>query len=309
MSIPTKPTSTSLLPPDSAVSMVWARTGKFSSEKPTKPGEKPSKVYTTLTESTLKELMTRARNDSEKRYVARTVSAMDSSLRTLNTVWKGRELNFDENEKLRLAYLDSARERARFGNTMKDFLKALPTVTVSSAGSVAAFDYVGVSGILLLAIGLIVAGISYLAHVGWMRSKRKERERQYVTHDYERDLYYAEYVNKVKRVLISLYDRVQEIHKNVFGREFSQKKGEVVVKEILEGVRSRLCEYIHDHIGTRLHLRPVIDYFKKRKYRKIRNRIAADLWVICESGDPVLTKKCQYWGEKDIVKARKRRTL
>ena len=92
---------TALLPPITAVRIVWARTGSFSNDE-------HSGQSAALVEVALKEIKDRAEKDeNERRYVTSAISTMDASLRNLDMIYKGRQLNFQENEQLRTAYLDS----------------------------------------------------------------------------------------------------------------------------------------------------------------------------------------------------------
>jgi len=100
---------TFLLPPVSAVRMVCARTGIFSKDE-------HSKISAVLTESALKSIRDRAEaDDKERKYVNSAIATMDATLRNLDVIYKGRELNFEENEKLRKVYLDSVKENLEFG--------------------------------------------------------------------------------------------------------------------------------------------------------------------------------------------------
>jgi len=88
---------TTLLPPITAIRMIWARTGAFSNDE-------HSKLSAVLTEAALKDIKDRAeKDDKEREYVISAIATMDASLRSLDTIYKGRELNFQENERLRSA--------------------------------------------------------------------------------------------------------------------------------------------------------------------------------------------------------------
>ena len=98
--------TTTLLPPATAVRMVWAFTGGFSNDA-------HSKQSTVLIQAALKDIKERAQADAdEEKYVISSIATMDASRRSLDTIYKGRQLNFEENETLRSAYLDSVKEFA-----------------------------------------------------------------------------------------------------------------------------------------------------------------------------------------------------
>lgn len=113
---------TALLPTVTAVRMVWAMTGRFSNDE-------PSKTMALYVDDELKSIEAQAQaqgtSPEEKSYVTSTIATMKASLRSLDIAYKGRTLNFQENEKLRAAYLESVKESLDFGNSARDFLKSL----------------------------------------------------------------------------------------------------------------------------------------------------------------------------------------
>lgn len=263
--------TTSLLPPVSAVRMVWARTGLFSDDE-------HSKQSTVLVEEALKNIKERAQSDEkENKYVISTIATMDSSLRSLDTAYKGRQLNFEENEKLRSAYLDSIRESLDFGKKAQDFLRSLPTMTIGAAGGVTIAQALGVSGIKLWGIGLGLAAVGYIVNLLFVRHGRKKTQMLYIVQDYERDLYYDQYITRVSTILTSLYLDLDRIHKNIFGQPYPVDATEVhqIIEEMLRGVRSTFCMYVHKHMREK--------------------KITPELWSLCETGALDAVKQCPYW--------------
>ena len=119
------PQTTSLLSPVSAVRMIWARTGLFSNDE-------YSGQTAALVEAELKAIKDRAESDEkERKYNASVMASMEASLRNLDIIYKGRQLNFQENEQLRTAYLDSIRKYG-FWNKAKDLLKSLPAMSIAA---------------------------------------------------------------------------------------------------------------------------------------------------------------------------------
>ncbi|MFH1940994.1 MAG: hypothetical protein ABIL68_02725 [bacterium] len=267
---------TALLPTVTAVRMVWAMTGKFSKEE-------PSKTMATYVEDSLKDIEEQARakhvSQQEKSYIISAVATMKASLRSLDTAYKGRELNFKENEKLRETYLESVKESLNFGNTMQDFLKSLPTMTIGAAGGVTVAQAVGISGVTLWGLGLILAAMGYLINLGFVRSARKKTQMLYVIQDYERGLYYEQYVERVSIILLGLFLDLERIHKRVFQENYEADTKpaaiEKIVDDILAGVHSTFCPYVHKHIAEK--------------------KVTPALWTLCESGDKEAVRMCSQW--------------
>jgi len=256
--------------------MVWALTGSFSDDE-------QSKQSAVLVEADLKDIKQRAEsetNEKEKNYIMNAMHVINSSLRSLETAFKGRQLNFEENEKLRSASLDSIKESLEFGKKAKDFLKSLPSMTIGAAGGVTVAAHYGLKDIRLWGIGLILAGIGYFVNLIIVRYTRKQKQMYYILQDYERSLYYENYITRVSLILTFLYLDLDRIHKTVFGQTYPTKPdtSDQMIKDLLSGVRPTFCPFIHKHI--------------------IEKKISPELWSQCETGNPVGIRACLFWEGK-----------
>jgi hypothetical protein len=264
-----------LLPPFTAVSMMWACTGKFAKED-------QSKKIAELTNESIKDIeeLAEAHADPrEKRYIRAAIPTMSSCMRSLDTIYKGRQLNFKEVDKIRDVYLENVKENLEFGKSAKDFLKSLPTMTVSTAGGLSLIQILGpVSPPILWGLGLAFAGAGYIINWVIVRSSRKRTQKLYIKEDYDRDLYYDQYITRVESTLRSLYRDIDRIHKNVFGKRYPVEAGEnseKIVSDLLAGVRPTFCTYIQKHM-----------------YKKL---ITPELWSLCETGDEEAIEQCPLW--------------
>jgi hypothetical protein len=262
--------TTQLLPPIVAVRIAWARTSGFSNDE-------HSKRSAVLAEANMKDIKDRAKgNVDEEQYVHSSIAALDASLRSLDTIYKGRQLNFEENEKLRSSYLESLKENLEFGNKAKDVLKSLPSMTVASAGGVTVAQMLSISGMTLWLVGLILASFGYWINLVIVRLVREKKQMYYVQQDYERDLYYDQYISRVATTLMALYLDIDRIHKNVFNDTYQMDKQiNDIINEMLQGVRPTYCKYVHKHMRG--------------------NKITADLWSLCESGHEEGITICPHW--------------
>jgi len=262
--------TTSLFPPSTGVRIAWALTGKF-------PKSEESKLSASLAEAALNDIEAQAKLDpTELKYVTGAKAMVQSSLRSLDTIYKGRELNFGENEKLRLAYLDTVKENLDFGNKAKDFLKSLPTMTIGSAGGVTIASALGMKGNILIGFGFVLAALGYLINVLIVRLMRKRTQMLFIKEDYDRDLYYDQYVARVTMTLASLYLDLNRHHEKIFGQAYSSG-GNVgnVIDDILSGIKATFCKCVHKHMNQK--------------------KITPKLWPICETGDKEAIKYCRYW--------------
>lgn len=260
---------TTKLPPEIAVRMVWSLTEKFH-----RNGE--SIVSAKMTETLLEDIRNQT-IDPDKEYINGAIATMYTALRSLDTVYRGRELNFEENEKLRKTYLEAVQKNIEFGKKAMDYLKTLPTMVISGTGGVTAAELLfKVFDIRFLAIvGLFFAGLGFLGHLIYVRLTRNFKLNLYVTQDYERNLYYEQYVNRVTAILQNLYDELDHLHQNVFGFSYSQvfySDENNNIEQFLSGIHPTFCKSIHKHMSEK--------------------KIKSKHWTRCETGFKEIMPEC-----------------
>jgi len=266
----------SLLPPFTAIRLVWARTGSFTDDP-------HSQLASVLAENSQKEIIALAKsgkdqNFKEYQYVIDAAATMDAGIRNLDIVYKGRQDNFKDNEKLRDTYLASIQDTQEFGKSLKDVLRSLPTMTIGSVSGIAfAEKILNIKGEALWGVGLGLAAVGYLVNLAFVRYSRGRKQRLFIMQDYERSMYYEQYVNRGAAILYSLYLDIDRIHKAIFGKEYpiGEKTVGDLIENILVGVRPTFCKYIHKHMRD--------------------DKITPELWVLCETGNPEETKNCPIW--------------
>jgi len=277
---------TNLLPPEKAVKIAWARTGAFSESI-------HSQRYADLARIELNDIKSRSKNDEkEKEYVSSAIAVIEANLRNLDTIYKGRELNFKENEKLRSSHLDYVKQSIEFGTRAKDYLKSLPSITLGGASGVTLAQILGASNIQLWVFGLVSAAIGYSIYWMVIRNSRIDKLWLYVIQDYERGIYYKHYLDRVTLTLNSLYIEIDRFHENIFGEKYP-KDTEVneVIRELLKGIQPTYCKYVHSHLK-----RGIVEDRNGKKIvgRKFRKKVG-EQWFACESGIEDIVKNCPYW--------------
>ncbi|MCK4333162.1 hypothetical protein KAX06_00060 [candidate division WOR-3 bacterium] len=277
---------TSVLSPLDAVEMVWALTGKSSSEESTQTTA--IEVETRLNYK-LKSYDDAPDDHPEKRYLAGAKAAIESTRRSLDIIYKGRELNFEENAKLREETLNAIKETLSFGTKARDFLKSLPTMAITTA--VGDFALIGVLDnllshrcpqyrtLIIVLFSLFAAGVGYLIYLGARRVARRMKEGFYITQDYERNRYYEQYLRRSVVALHSLYRRLEIVHKQVFGQEYLPDADVTfLIEGVIAGVGPTFCPYIQKH------------HWEKK--------ITPGLWSMCETGNEEAKKQCPFWEGK-----------
>jgi hypothetical protein len=267
---------TELLPPTTGVRLVWAMTHGFSR----KDGSKPS---TDAASDLLKDILSRAGTAADKReaeYVIGASAAMHACFRNIETIYNGRNANFDENNKLRDALQEQMKRAMSFGSEAKDFLKSLPTMTFTGAGGVTLAKLLGRQDWTVWVSGLALAAIGYGIHLLVVGQVGKNKQRLLMLQDYEHTVYYEHYLNRVVRSLASLYTDLCHIHEKVFGKPYDQNTtpAEELVEATLAGTRPTFCEKVHSHMRDGI--------------------IDSDQWCHCESGIPDPEHECPLWPER-----------
>ena len=254
-----------------AVELTWAMTGSSAKES-------SSQTYAAAAEQNLKDIQQKAEKagGQEQEYVTRAVASIRASIRSLDIAYKSRELNFQENEKLRSVSLDEVKALEEFGKTGGDFLKSLPTIAITTGAGVLTLNQVAtLSDWQSWLLGIIFAGAGYLANLRLVKRSQRTKKRLYVDQDYERNQYYEHYLSRVKTTLISLHGDVERVHTAVFGQAYDPTANAIqVVDQVLRGVQAHACLYVHKH--------------------KREGRITPELWPRCETGGEA-ARSCPIW--------------
>lgn len=339
---------TDLLSPSTAVQITWACTGTFSKDKDLRLStfllDKAMTDMKSLLKDKEKDLKKRIDEgekgteienekkqiEDEKKYLTRAMIAMNSCLRSLHTMYKGRELNFEENTKLRNAYLDSLKENIDFGNRLRDILKSLPTMILGAAGSISvsqtsigefirqSLSNLGLSPealaakeaaegaakeaaegavvdwaflAILAALGL---AIGYIFNDLLVRWSRKRKQMLYIINDYERNIYYDRYIEQVETSLESLYRKLNQIHNEVFSGPYDEGESRKKEKNNEEKERDK-NSMIEELIGAKPKR---CDYFNRHMREK---KITPGQWTICETGWKDDSKRCPHWRYEESI--------
>lgn len=274
--------ATTILPPFTAVRLAWCIAGKFASEP-------ESKISAQVAEEILKKVPAQAATDpKEQSYVLQSEATIQAAVRSLEVIYKGRVLNFEENEKLREAYMENVKEGIEFGRKMTDYLKALPTMAIVGPGAAGTMGpmLAGRLGIapenqtlFLWGFGAVMTGLGYLIYRAYVRYYRKQTQMLYVEQDYERNLYFDQYIARVVAALTGLYQDIDRIHAQTFGASYpvaTNENAASIVNDLLRGVRSTMCRYVHEHMR--------------------KGVVTPEVWTLCEVGEPQ-SEQCPYWSK------------
>jgi uncharacterized repeat protein (TIGR01451 family) len=230
----------SVLTPLAGVRLAWALTGGFQkpevavAEKYETPKEgsliqvaassKPDEkdiitINTTKAEQLIESIgKTFPLGSAEEKYSHESAAAIRATVRNLATIYRGRDLNFKENDALRDVYMTSIKDGISIGTSLKDFAKTLPSLVISGGSaliflmiSITFFNVQVASGTVFV-FSIIAAFSGFAAYWVILVISRWLQKKAYIRSDHERTLYYVNYLEHSKKELKALYTTLNENH-------------------------------------------------------------------------------------------------
>ena len=289
---------TLLLPPSLALRVAWALTGEFSDDSRSQEMAKPVRArLNQIAETGKKENgkqggekgQTGGQGDAtnhtelERRYINWAITAIAASLRSLEIAYKGREINFKENETLRTKHLEMVMESLEYSRKTKELLQSVPAMAVSSGGGATVASLISESPGFLAGMALAFAGLGHIVYLLHLIRTRRHRLKLYVKMDYERNLYYDQYLDRAETILRSLHHELKRLHREVFGEAYPDASEEPdapkekdIAGRLIDELRPNRCPHIHSHMAKGL--------------------VMPQEWAYCETQDRDLSGICRHWG-------------
>lgn len=250
---------TKLLPPLSAVQMTWVSAIKFSTPE-------SIDLYEEFIKPSLTGILEQAKtNNEENEYILKAIPMMAVTLKSINTLRKGRELNYADNKILREVYLESISQKFDLISKLKDFVKNLPAITIAGAGGLV-FAEGTVKNVdstdkffFAMLFALVGYGINQLIN----RYLLQRKQLNYIKEDYQTTCYYENYLDRVETTLHNLFDELETLHQKVFGEKYyKDTNGKKVITKMIAETRSKRCKHINKHMD--------------------KGWITPDIWHLCE---------------------------
>jgi hypothetical protein len=305
-----------LLSPLMGVRIAWALTGTFHQDAQGSEGDDPIKdlkvpkaLYACETVKPLQALINKyytenaISDEKEKKYIQNAMISLYSHLRSLATVYCARELNFKENEVLRLEYLNFVKENINFGSELKDWLKALPTMAIGGITGITLATEFKTPDSMVWMTGILFSVLGFFVYEWWIVYSCRRKQWTYILLDFERTLYYKQYLKRVNRILENLYWDLNNLHKETFGEFYpcldpaTSNEGEIsqFLNRLNEGVYPTFCPQVYKCISERGLLNTFIS---KGKSLVCDNPLSPELWPSCETGDDDARIYCEV--RKDL---------
>lgn len=263
---------TKLVSPRDAIDIAWARTDDLSTNVNIRGNAERVKKRM----DDIIEIADKGTNVKEKEYINSVFMAIESTYRSLATIANGRTNNYKEIDAVRD---QQAKDMQSFASLIPTLQSTIPRIAEMTIGGIATGTLFGPYFIrwfpslgdyafhISVAIGAVLLYLVSELFINPWLAKRKLRS--IIQLDYDKDLYYQQYLIRTKNALISLYDQVEDLHEKNFNTKYSEEKNsETEVDDLLKGLSTTMCEN-------------VVTCIKK-------NKITANNWAICETGE---TKK------------------
>ena len=265
---------TRFLTPLSAVRLLWGATRGFTNDA-------IKDVYTDYIQPEIDKLLELTKdNDKEIRYIRQLGIQLTAAIRNAGIIYKGRQLNYNENKKLREAYLKSLEKDYDLTGQLKELLKSLPSIGIGGAGGIVLLQSSTQSPGTFeqLFVAFSFAGIAYLIQKLVEKALLYNKQMNYIRQDYETTLYYENYLSRMENALKELYENLEIIHEHIFEERYHEKEdvGELI-KKMIQEVRPTRCPLIDKHMKS--------------------GKINPDYWHLCETGLPY-AENCKLYNEK-----------
>lgn len=282
--------------PEEVPNFAWGLTHENSEEEGAK--DRAEKIRTRIKQiktdvyEKAKSKKASEREKADRRYLDNVLAAMDSCERTLLTIIRGRNLNFNETDRLMETEKKNAEAASR---VMLNFQSALPRAFATGGGAagmvivnfILEMFKIEIPDIVIASAAVVAAGVVFGIHE-WMFVPRARRRAQLeiIKNDYRRNKYFRDYLSRSRSSLNALFSEVLNVHERVYGKKYCKTKydnldeREKVVMNAMGGSKAlygKQCPKIHKH------------------YQK--NKITPDEWSTCESGQDY--EKCKKWPEND----------
>lgn len=213
------------------------------------------------------------------RYFDNISAALDASERTIHTIVKGRDQNFEQTDSLMKTQIANIESSARL---TADLHSAIPRLFVSGSGAVAPIliNYIlqmtinYTIPIEVLAAAATIAAGAFFGLYQWQVVPRniKKTQAEIIYNDYRRGIYYRHYIDRVVSALGSLFNQALSTYEIVYGEPYNTKYSNEENKQQViwtalggkKGIYGGLCKKMDSH------------------YHK--NVITPENWASCETG-------------------------
>jgi len=219
-------------------------------------------------------------NQQHIRYIDAIYAAINSCVRTLHIIIRGRDTNFKEVDKLKEVYLAKAEAITTFSGNLQSAFGRIATITIggTSATAIVAYYFPNLPTFVFPLVLAAAGAISFGVHEQFVKPwQQKENVKASIRNDYQRNLYYQQYVRRTKDALTRLFKETLDLYKEIYDGSYDPKydipKNREEFTDNLLGPLGFNIPYICPNIH---------DCFAKGIILDKKN---LDRWPTCESGE------------------------
>lgn len=244
--LPAEDLKTKFFSPDMAVRIAWGLTNQLSENQSVR-------LEATRATQLMRDIKIKAQDSKDKteeQYVNYVCAAIEATYRDLVTITNGRNLNFAEVKELRDTEVDKLNQNSQFTTNLQSSIPKISGMTIGGVSvSIIFTTYIpSLAGYFLplLAIG---AAIGHVVDGYYFIPRTNEKiQIQKMKLDFDKNLYYMQYVKRSKAALKALYISADRYHKTLFKSfyysEIDRPEVETIIDEVLCGINSTMCENI-----------------------------------------------------------------
>lgn len=274
---------TAVILPETAVNWAWGLTLKYSEKM-------EGKIDAEYTQQQMKEIKENTKkNTLEASYLDNLYSAVDAAVRTLVITINGRNHNFKEVNALIDLQSSIIDDTERVTANLQSLAPRLATITVGGATLPSLFKWIlpliwpwdselVISDNVFRLLMIFAIGVTYWFHeVFVVRWRIKKHQRLLIFGEYNRNLYYRQWVMTVRSTLESLLENSINIYESYYDTKKYENKlipwRKKFVDDLTKGIEPKYwCKHVHKCMA------------KNRDDTK-KDVIDFDKWGNCESGE------------------------
>ena len=269
--------------PNEVMHWAWSLTIVHSGTKKRAEVEEQEKMIRTRM-SDVRTKVLEGDNAQDKKYMNAVFSAVDSCVRTLLVIIRGRDKNFEETDSLMEMYIKNNESISSFTLSLQSAFGRFAGMTFGGTSATAIVMTlfpnlpVWVFPLTLSAMGAISYALYEVFVTPW---KLKKNMIARIKNDYQRDIYFQSYVNRCRDTLVGLLMNTFTIYKQIYEVHYDDSFDNI------ETQRKFANNAVNDSLGSlglKYCCEDIHDCYEKKVFLT-NESIERGRWATCESGE------------------------
>jgi hypothetical protein len=220
----------------------------------------------------------------DEQYVEAVFNAVDSCYRTLLVIIRGRDTNFKETDSLTEMYIKNNESISSFTLNLQSAFGRVAGMTFGGTSATAIVMTlfpdlpVWVFPLTLSAMGAISYALYELFVTPWKQRKNMAAR---IKNDYQRDIYFQQYVRRCRDALVGLLMETFSIYKQVYGVHYNDSFENIQTRR---KSAEKAVDYVLGSLGLNYCCEDIHDCYDKKLFLEDKS-IDRGRWATCESGE------------------------